>query len=228
MLLIDYGLLLGTGLLTYSIADAIISPICGRRINCNDDKILTVGYEKGLFRKPITIDMNVTPHLLCCGLSGQGKSKCIEYAVRGKDVVLLNAFEDDFKSIKARRIIGNENILHYLETLVREPYKRNKPLYIVIDELLVCCMDKKISNAIKDLLAIGRHYNVFVIGIAQRGTKTDLSFKDLFNARMTFRQVEESSYRAILGVSVEERNLKKREFIIMSDDLYYGKSYDIN
>ena len=112
--------------------------------------------------------------------------------------------------------------------LVREPYKRDKPLYIVIDELLVCCMDKKINNAIKDLLAIGRHYNVFVIGIAQRGTKTDLSFKDLFNARMTFRQVEDSSYRAILGVSVEERNLKKREFIIMSDDVYYGKSYDIN
>ena len=228
MLLIDYGLLVAAGLLTYSVVDAIISPICGRRISCNDDKILVVGYEKGLFKKPITVDMNVTPHLLCCGLSGQGKSKCIEYAVRGKDVVLLNAFEDDFKSIKARRIIGNENILHYLETLVREPYKRDKPLYIVIDELLVCCMDKKINNAIKDLLAIGRHYNVFIIGIAQRGTKTDLSFKDLFNARMTFRQVEESSYRAILGVSVEERNLKKREFIIMSDDVYYGKSYDIN
>ena len=227
MLLIDYGLLLGTGLLTYSIADAIISPICGRRINCNDDKILTVGYEKGLFKKPITVDMNVTPHLLCCGLSGQGKSKCIEYAVRGKDVVLLNAFEDDFKSIKARRIIGNENILHYLEMLVREPYKRDKPLYIVIDELLVCCMDKKISNAIKDLLAIGRHYNVFVIGIAQRGTKTDLSFKDLFNARMTFRQVEESSYRAILGVSVEERNLKKQEFILMSDDVHFGRTYTV-
>ena len=154
--------------------------------------------------------------------------RCIEYAIKDKDVVLLNAFEDDFKNIKARRIIGNENILHYLEALVREPYKRDKPLYIVIDELLVCCMDKKINNAIKDLLAIGRHYNVFVIGIAQRGTKTDLSFKDLFNARMTFRQVENSSYQAILGCSIEDKRLNKREFILMSDDLYYGKSYDIN
>ena len=226
-MLIDYGIIGAVGLLIYSVADRITDSIINNSDSQNGN-MLTVGYEKGLFRKPIIVDMNVTPHLLCCGLSGQGKSKCIEYAVRGKDVVLLNAFEDDFKSIKARRIIGNENILHYLETLVREPYKRNKPLYIVIDELLVCCMDKKISNAIKDLLAIGRHYNVFVIGIAQRGTKTDLSFKDLFNARMTFRQVEESSYRAILGVSVEERNLKKREFIIMSDDVYYGKSYDIN
>ena len=224
-MLIDYGLIGAVGLLIYSVADRITDTSihkCGYT-----DTTLTVGYEKGLFRKPITIDMNVTPHLLCCGLSGQGKSKCIEYAVRGKDVVLLNAFEDDFKSIKARRIIGNENILHYLEMLVREPYKRDKPLYIVIDELLVCCMDKKISNAIKDLLAIGRHYNVFVIGIAQRGTKTDLSFKDLFNARMTFRQVEESSYRAILGVSVEERNLKKREFILMSDDVHFGRTYTV-
>ena len=224
-MLIDYGLIGAVGLLIYSVADRITDTSihkCGYT-----DTTLTVGYEKGLFRKPITIDMNVTPHLLCCGLSGQGKSKCIEYAVRGKDVVLLNAFEDDFKSIKARRIIGNENILHYLEMLVREPYKRDKPLYIVIDELLVCCMDKKISNAIKDLLAIGRHYNVFVIGIAQRGTKTDLSFKDLFNARMTFRQVEESSYRAILGVSVEERNLKKQEFILMSDDVHFGRTYTV-
>ena len=227
-MLIDYSLIVGAGIVMYELSKSILSHLGSPRNCFKDDYVLVIGHAKGLLKTPITVDMRTTPHLLCCGLSGQGKSRCIEYAIKDKDVVLLNAFEDDFKNIKARRIIGNENILHYLETLVREPYKRDKPLYIVIDELLVCCMDKKINNAIKDLLAIGRHYNVFVIGIAQRGTKTDLSFKDLFNSRMTFRQVEESSYRAILGVSVEERNLKKREFIIMSDDVYYGRSYDIN
>ncbi len=227
-MLIDYGLIFGAGIAIYELSKSLLNHLGSSRNCFNSDYVLVIGHAKGLLKTPITVDMRTTPHLLCCGLSGQGKSRCIEYAIKDKDVVLLNAFEDDFKNIKARRIIGNENILHYLETLVREPYKRDKPLYIVIDELLVCCMDKKINNAIKDLLAIGRHYNVFVIGIAQRGTKTDLSFKDLFNSRMTFRQVEESSYRAILGVSVEERNLKKREFIIMSDNIYYGKSYDIN
>ena len=227
-MLIDYALLTGVGIAIYELSKSLLSHLGSSRNCFKDDYVLVIGHAKGLFKTPIIVDMKTTPHLLCCGLSGQGKSRCIEYAIKDKDVVLLNAFEDDFKSIKARRIIGNENILRYLEMLVREPYKRNKPLYIVIDELLVCCMDKKINNAIKDLLAIGRHYNIFVIGIAQRDTKTDLSFKDLFNARMTFRQVENSSYQAILGCSVEDKRLNKREFILMSDDLYYGKSYDIN
>ena len=100
-------------------------------------------------------------------------------------------------------------------------------MYVVIDELLVLCIDKKISNAIKDLLAIGRHYNIFLIGISQRGCKSDLSFKDLFNARMTFKQVESSSYGAILGYSVEDKRLNKREFILASDDIYRGMTYDV-
>ena len=226
-MLIDVGLILGTGLLMYELSEPLLSCLGGSRNCFKDDYVLVIGHTKGLFKTPITVDMRATPHLLCCGLSGQGKSRCIEYAIKDKDVILLNAFKDDFKAVKARKIIGNENILHFLENIIKEPYKRDKPLYIVIDELLVCCTDKKINNAIKDLLAVGRHYNIFIIGIAQRGTKTDLSFKDLFNARMTFRQVESSSYQAILGCSIEDKRLNKREFILMSDDIYYGKTYDI-
>lgn len=232
MLLIDFGLIAGVGVFTYGVADkyisdAFISLVGGHKSSCNDDYKLVLGYSGKLVKKPIIVDMRSTPHLLCCGLSGQGKSRCIEYAIKGKDVVLLNAFYDDFKTIKGRRIVGNENILKYLESLVKEPYKREKPLYIVIDELLVLCIDKKISNAIKDLLAVGRHYNIFCFGISQRGTKSDLSFKDLFNARMTFRQVEGSSYSAILGYSVEDKRLKKREFVLASDDIYKGMTYDV-
>ena len=226
-MLIDVGLILGIGLLMYELSEPLLSHLGGSRNRFKNDYVLVIGHSKGLFKTPITVDMRTTPHLLCCGLSGQGKSRCIEYAIKDKDVILLNAFKDDFKAVKARKIIGNENILHFLENIIKEPYKRDKPLYIVIDELLVCCTDKKINNAIKDLLAVGRHYNIFIIGIAQRGTKTDLSFKDLFNSRMTFRQVESSSYQAILGCSIEDKRLNKREFILMSDDIYYGKTYDI-
>lgn len=188
---------------------------------------LKVGYSGTLIKKPIIVDMKITPHLLCCGLSGNGKSKCIEYAMRGKNCILINAFEEDFRTIKAQRIIGNDNILEYLKNLLETPYKREEPFYIVIDEMLSLCINKNITKLIMELLAIGRHYNLYIIGIAQRGTKSDIPFKDLFNARMTFRQIEPSSYSAILGFSVEDRQLNHREFYLASDSIYRGKTYDL-
>ena len=77
-----------------------------------------------------------------------------------KNVTILNAYEDDFTSVKnARRIIGNEKILKYLTNLLENPIKRKEDdiLFLVIDEMLVLCSDKKITKAITDLLAIGRH-----------------------------------------------------------------------
>lgn len=190
-----------------------------------NDYTLTVGY-KGILHRKIVIDMKLTPHLLVCGLSGQGKSKCIEYAMKNKNCVLLNAYREDFTSINCLRINDIEQILKFLEN-IKDKYQK-KPLYIVIDEMLVLCMNKKINKAILDLLATGRHYNIFLIGIAQRGTKQDIPFKDLFNARLTFRQVEASSYGAILGYYPEENlKLNKQEFILFSDDIYRGRTYDL-
>lgn len=189
---------------------------------------LKLGFKNNLlYKKPILIDMKVTPHLFVCGLSGSGKSKMIEHAVQGKNIILINAFEDDFKTIQARRINGNDNILRFFNTLLESLYKRDEPLYIVIDELLVLCMDKGVTKAISDLLAIGRHYNIFLIGISQIGTKESVKFKDLFNSRACFRQVEESSYRAILGYSPEDKRLGQRQFYLYSDDVYRGKTYTI-
>lgn len=188
-----------------------------------NDFTICVGHSR--FRK-IIVNMLVTPHLLTCGLSGMGKSKCIEYAMKNKNCVLLNAFRDDFTSINCLRINDIEQILKFLEN-IKDKYQK-KPLYIVIDEMLVLCMNKKINKAILDLLATGRHYNIFLIGIAQRGTKQDIPFKDLFNARLTFRQVEASSYGAILGYYPEENlKLNKQEFILFSDDIYRGRTYDL-
>lgn len=195
-----------------------------------DQYQLKIGYVKGIFNKPIVVDMRITPHLFVVGLSGNGKSKMVEKAIQKKNVVLINAFKDDFKTVQAKRIVGNVNTLKYLNELlqsVREGNKWTRPLYIVIDELLVLCIDKNITKMIADLLAIGRHYNVFIIGISQQGTKEAVKFKDLFNARVCFRQVEESSYRAVLGSSVEDTKLKKREFYLYSDDIYRGYTYSV-
>lgn len=191
---------------------------------------LKLGYKDNLiYRRPLIIDMRTTPHLFVCGLSGSGKSKMIEKAVQGKNVVLINVFSDDFKTVKAlRRINGNDNILRFFNTLLESIYKRDKPLFIVIDELLVLCMDKGITKAIADILAIGRHYNIFLVGISQQGTKESVKFKDLFNCRVCFRQVEESSYRTILGYSPEDTKLKKRQFYLYGDVIERGYTYSIN
>jgi hypothetical protein len=193
---------------------------------------LKLGYKNMVvLRKPIVVDMRATPHLFVCGLSGSGKTKMIEFAAKDKEVVLLNVFEDDFTSVKGQKIIGNDSILQYLQSLLntmRSRTKADKPLYLVIDELLVLCIDKAITKAVTDLLAIARHYNIFLIGISQIGTKESVKFKDLFNARVCFRQVEESSYRTILGFSPEDTKIRKREFYVYSDRIERGYTYSIN
>ena len=233
MSLMDAGLIIGGGyaisllLERTGITDYLYNSLQGRTSVSDGEYELLIGYSGKLLKRQIKANMKTCPHILVCGLSGSGKSKMVESAIRGKQVMLLNVFEDDFTSIKGRRINGNDKILNCLELLVKEPYKREVPLYIVIDELLVLCLDKKVNKAIADLLAIGRHYNIFVIGISQRGEKTELPYKNLFNTRVCFRQVEESSYRAILGYSPEDKNLGHREFYLYSDVLARGKTYDL-
>jgi DNA segregation ATPase FtsK/SpoIIIE-like protein len=196
------------------------------------DYELKVGYKNIIVvRKPIIVDMRVTAHLFVCGLSGNGKTKMVEYAMRNKKCVLLNAFKKDFKSIEATRIIGKDKMFGYLKGLSNSMKLRDensRPFYVVIDELLVLCADKNIANAITDILAIGRHHNIFLIGISQVGTKEAVRFKDLFNARICFKQVEESSYRTILGYSPEDTHLKKREFYLYGEEIAKGYTYRIN
>lgn len=227
--LITMGLIGGTAWAVTLIVDKLnINSVVGIGKEI-DNYSLVVGYSGALIKKPIIVSMKVTAHILVCGLSGSGKSKMVEGAISDKkNVVLLNVFEDDFRSIRADRINGNTNILNYLGSLLDKPYKRSEPLYVVIDELLVLCMDKKVNKAIADVLAVGRHYDIFVIGISQRGEKTELPYKNLFNARICFRQVEESSYRAILGFSPEDKQLNHREFYLYSDEMVRGRTYNLD
>ena len=117
----------------------------------NKDYCLIVGYKGVIKKKNIIVDMRITPHLLVCGLSGSGKTKCIEYAIKDKRVIILNAFKNDFKSINSPKINGENNIINVLMNCCKQYQKT--PLYIVIDELLVLCNNKKINKCILDSVA---------------------------------------------------------------------------
>lgn len=184
---------------------------------------LLLGYDNKGYE--IIVDMLKTPHIGIQGLSNVGKSKCVEIMLKNlkdkADIILINCFKNDFKSINSRRINNPSDILEYLQNCL---YTKERPLYIVIDEILVLSNDKKISKAIADLLGQARHYNIYIIAISQSMLKESCSYKNLFNVRMSFKMIDKSSIRAFLGVDVDE-TLSQREFIVYSDRLIKGKSY---
>ena len=123
-------------------------------------------------------------------------------------------------------ILEEGNILFNLKILLESKIERNKPMYIVIDELLSLTKNKEINKTIMELLTIARHFNVFIIGISQDGTKENLKFKNLFNARVCFRMIEDSSYKTVLGCNIEDK-LQKQEFYLYSDGLYKGRTFQV-
>ena len=194
-----------------------------QRIELNPFELLLGHDLKGI---PIIVDMLKTPHLLICGLSGSGKSAMIRGIIANLDtkVIMLNGFLDDYKDLNnILHIQQEEIILKRLEGLLKNPYKREKPLYIFFEELATI-KNKKIIQALKELLCIARHYNIFLIGLIQISTKEELACKSYFNARCSFRQIDSSSYSVALGVNVGDP-LPKREFYVISDDLYRGRTY---
>ena len=197
--------------------------------NEDQEKVLTLGCRDN--KTPIKVNMNIDPHMLVVGISNCGKSMMVEKCLQDKKTItVLNAFETDFTSLEANYINGNENILAYLETCLEGRTNNSETLYILIDELLVLIKDKKIEKALYDLLAMARHYNVYIICISQEGTKEVIKFKNLFNVRICMRTLEEASIRAVLGcnVSSDDPALKQREFYIADNQgLRRGKTYDL-
>lgn len=190
---------------------------------------LLIGYDmKG---EPIILDMEVTPHVGVQGASNSGKSKGIELALKNihdkADIILLNVFDKDFKNlIRARRINGNEDILNFLKDIIENPIVRQRPLYLVLDELNVIGKDKNINKAVMDVLAQARHFNIYLIALGQSLLKENCPYKQLFNCRLTFRAIDRSTIGAFLGTTVEDTNLLQREFICYSDSLIRGKTYN--
>ena len=167
--------------------------------------------------------------MLVAGLQGQGKTKFVEGLMQGQpNVILINCFEDDFKTLNAPRIVHQDDIVKFFNKLLKERPKQQ--CFIVIDELLTLCDNKDINKALRSVLAICRHYNWTIIGISQRCEKTELPFKNLFLYRVCFRMIEENSYRTVLGFNrdaVIDRELKPREFIYATEEIGVGTTYDV-
>ena len=229
MILLDYALLFGTGIVMYELSKSILSHLRSPRNCFNSDKALTVGYEDKFIKKPITIDMNIDSHVLIIGLSNCGKSKLAEGMLQGKSVTIVNAFPKDFPTLKGKRIAGEDEILNYLEHVLDGRTNESKVHYLLIDEMLVLMRNKKIEKALAELLAVARHYNLYIVALGQEGTREVIKCKNLFNVRICMKQLEESSFRTVLGCSVEDRFLKQREFYIVDNQgLRKGKTYTIN
>lgn len=179
---------------------------------------------------PVIINMKRTPHMLVCGLAQQGKSSMVEFALRNKRVILMNAFENDFQSLQeCLRINSLEYIEEVLEKLVNT--KNNcEVTYLVIDELLSLVLNKrskKVQDLIMDLLANATHKNIYIIGITQTSEKDILKFKHLFNTRVCFRMLDDSSIKTCLGYTPDDPYLNKREFLYVSDTKGKGFTYDL-
>lgn len=223
---------LGFAIATYCAIDNLGSCIISRfseekkvDIKLNDYQLLLGATTRGI---PIVVDMKIDSHMLIIGLSNCGKSKLAEGCLKNKRVTIINAFDEDFKSIRARRITGEDNILEYLENCLEGRTSSSKSHYVLIDEMLVLMRNKKIEKALAELLAIARHYNLYIIALGQEGTREVIKCKNLFNVRVCMKQLEESSFRVVLGCSVDDRFLKQREFYVVDNHgLRKGKTYSI-
>lgn len=190
-----------------------------------DPREILVGYDYE--NNPIKVSMKNCPHLMITGLSGQGKTGLLRGIIKSlkSDVILCNGFKEDYEGVEVTHLLGEENILKLITSLLEGKEVLKRPLYIILEELGMI-QDKKLIKAITELLMYGRHYNIYCIGIIQVSKSNDVPFKTLFNSRLTFRQVDCSSYQVILGtVPKDERLLNKREFYLITDGLYKGKTY---
>ena len=192
---------------------------------------LVFGYD--LKGQPIIADMLSTPHLGVVGTSKMGKSVCIEMSLKviqeQVDILMINCFADDFTSLKGRRVNDDKEIKEVLEQELNNKERRERPLYILIDEYNVLSKTiKKIDDVIQGLLAQGRHFDVFIICIMQLGNKEDCKFKNLFNCRLAFKTIEKQTISAFLGCPVPDTNMQRQEFYLYHSELVRGRSYDQN
>ena len=189
------------------------------------DRELLLGYNQQGY---IIADMGKYPHLLISGLSNQGKSKMIYYMLKNLEdranILVLNGFKEDYRGFTL--VQGTKAIQRRIEAILKDKEIRSKPLYLVLEEMQSISKDKKLQEQLKELLSMGRHYNIYCIGIIQNATKENCSFKDLFNCRCSFRQIDSSSYQVCLGTSVE-KGLEQREFYFLDSNLIKGYTFSI-
>lgn len=227
-MLIDTALIIGTGIV---IGELLTEPIY-KKINKFTKKEITettliLGKDK--HKNPITVDLGIDSHILIVGLSNCGKSRLAEYSLKDKkNVIIINAFDEDFSTLKAPRINGEDAIIEYLSNVLKDRTPNSEPLFILIDELVVLLKNKQIAKLLQDLLCVARHYKTYIVALSQEGTKEVVSCKHLFNVRVMMKALEDSTFRTVLGASVENTNLKQREFYVRDNEgIRFGRTYDV-
>ena len=230
MMLIDYALLTGSSYLIYKAVEKLDpAELLVNKLRKKGKHCLTLGYKRRLGMKcDIVVDMAKTPHCLISGISGSGKSMMALYALKEKrNVYLLNAFPSDFQGLSCKRIFKPDEMLKFLTGLVEKPRYYEEGMWICIDEgLVLCTSDKKYSKAIMDLLAVCRHYNIWVIFLTQTSNKNEIPFKNLFGVRCCLRSIDPSAVSVTLGCNVDVK-LNPREFAVYHTELEVGKTYTV-
>ena len=159
-------------------------------------------------------------HCLILGVTNCGKSVLCENIIQGKNCVLINTWETDFKTIpEAKRINDKASIISFFKCLPNN----TEEVFVVIDELASLMVDKEIAKEINLALQYSRHWLVHIIGITPRVLAKEVECKALFPARITGRLLQESDYRTALGISINV-NLAMQEFIIIQDKVEVFKS----
>ena len=159
-------------------------------------------------------------HCLILGVTNCGKSVLCENIIQGKNCVLINTWETEFKSLpNAKRINDKASIISFFKCLPNN----TEEVFIVCDELATLMQDKEIAKEINNACMFARHYKAHIIGITPRVLANEVNCKSLFPCRITGRLLQESDYRTALGISINV-NLGMREFIIIQDKVEVFKS----
>lgn len=159
-------------------------------------------------------------HCLILGVTNCGKSVLCENIVRGRNTVLINTWETDFKSIpNARRINNKKDILSFFSMLK----DNTEEVFIVCDELATLMQDKEIAKEINNACMFARHYKAHIIGITPRVLANEVGCKALFPCRICGKMMSTNDYKTALGVSIDS-DLSMREFIIVDSDIRRFKS----
>lgn len=193
----------------------------------NPDYTFILGYDKN--EENILWDTKVFPSLSITGVSNCGKSCLVTYLMKKSNmpITLCNAYKDDFTGIDCTRIEDIVKIEEFIDYLLNEK-SNDEPLLVVFDEMLTLMTYKKIAQKIHTLLTKNRHKQIYIIALFQELNKNLVPFKSLFTARLVMRQIQKSDVDSALGVTVEDyKPLQNREFILLSDDIYYGRTYDV-
>lgn len=196
-----------------------------------DPTQLLIGYDYK--KEPIYSDMKKTPHLAIQGLSNTGKSKMVEMMLLNSSnnikYYVLNSFNHDYVNLKCKKINDLNEIEKFLTDVLDNKIIQRKPTYIVIDEINNLTRNKKINTLISHLLEQSRHYNIFLVAIGQVLLKENISYKQLFNSRCSFKALDNSIYTSFLNVKSEFIDtLENREFYLLNECFTRGKTYFLN